>query len=130
MQKTANYSNLFKGSESECLFEMETENNNFFSEKLPIELFQEVEVELLDSLVNTDSDDETDGPINFIKQVVESVKEEFDTVIEEEDKKTFIHLLTKILATLLSVKADSIENIIKLIKLTISTIIRKWSEPN
>ena len=126
----ANYSDLFKGSESECLFEMETENNNFFSEKLPIELFQEVEVELLDSLVNTDSDDETDGPINFIKQVVESVKEEFDTVIEEEDKKTFIHLLTKILATLLSVKADSIENIIKLIKLIISTIIRKWSEPN
>ena len=130
MQKLANYSDLFKGSESECLFEMETENTNFFSEKLPIELFQEVEVELLDSLVNTDSDDETDGPINFIKQVVESVKEEFDTVIEEEDKKTFIHLLTKILATLLSVKADSIENIIKLIKLTISTIIRKWSEPN
>ena len=126
----ASYSDLFKGSESECLIEMETENNNFFSEKLPIELFQEVEVELLDSLVNTDSDDETDGPINFIKQVVESVKEEFDTVIEEEDKKTFIHLLTKILATLLSVKAHSIENIIKLIKLTISTIIRKWSEPN
>ena len=126
----ASYSDLFKGSESECLIEMETENNNFFCEKLPIELFQEVEVELLDSLVNTDSDDETDGPINFIKQVVESVKEEFDTVIEEEDKKTFIHLLTKILATLLSVKADSIENIIKLIKLTISTIIRKWSEPN
>ena len=126
----ASYSDLFKGSESECLIEMETENNNFFSEKLPIELFQEVEVELLDSLVNTDSDDETDGPINFIKQVVESVKEEFDTVIEEEDKKTFIHLLTKILATLLSIKTDSIENIIKLIKLTVSTVIRKWSEPN
>ena len=126
----ANYSDLFKGSESECLFEMETENNNFFSEKRPIELFREVEVELLDSLVNTDWDDETDGPISFIKQVVESVREKFDTVIEEEDKKTSIHLLTKILATLLSVKADSIENIIKLIKLTVSTIIRKWSEPN
>ena len=109
---------------------METENNNFFSEKLSIELFREIEVELLDSLVNTDSNDETDGPINFIKQVVESVTEEFDTVIEEEDKKTFIHLLTKILATLLSVKADSIENIIKLIKLIVSTIIRKWSDPN
>ena len=109
---------------------METENNNFFSEKLSIELFREIEVELLDSLVNTDSNDETDGPINFIKQVVESVTEEFDTVIEEEDKKAFIHLLTKILATLLSVKADSIENIIKLIKLIVSTIIRKWSDPN
>ena len=130
MQKLANCSDLFKGSESECLFEMETENTNFFTEKLPIELFQEVEVELLDSLVNADSDDETDGPISFIKQAVESVKEEFDTVTEEEDKKTFIHLLTKILATLLSVKADSIKNIIKLIKLTLSTIIQKWSGPN
>ena len=80
--------------------------------------------------MNTDSDDEADGPINFIKQTVESVREEFDTVIEEEDKKTFIHLLAKILATLLSIKADSIENKIKLVKLTVSTIIRKWSEPN
>ena len=91
------------------------ENNNN-TEKLPIELYRKIEVELIDSLVNTDSDDETDGPINFIKQIVESIREEFDTVIEEEDKKTFIHLLTKILATLLSVKADSIENIIRLYK--------------
>ena len=51
----ANYSDLLKGSESECLFKMETENNNFFSEKLPIELFREVKVELLDLLVNTDN---------------------------------------------------------------------------
>ena len=62
------------------------ENNNN-TEKLPIELYRKIEVELIDSLVNTDSDDETDGPINFIKQIVESIREEFDTVIEEEDKK-------------------------------------------
>ena len=62
------------------------ENNNN-TEKLPIELYHKIEVELIDSLVNTDSDDETDGPINFIKQIVESIREEFDTVIEEEDKK-------------------------------------------
>ena len=105
------------------------ENNNN-TEKLPMELFREIEVELIDSFVNTDSDDETDGPINFIKQVVESVREEFDSAVEEEDKKTFIHLLTKILATLLSVEADSIQNITRLVKLTVSTIIRKWSEPN
>ena len=57
------------------------ENNNN-TEKLPIELYCKIEVELIDSLVNTDSDDETDGPINFIKQIVESIREEFDTVIE------------------------------------------------
>ena len=51
-------------------------------------------------------------------------------LLKKKIKKTFIHLLTKILATLLSVKADSIENIIKLVKLTVSTIIRRWSEPN
>ena len=123
----ASYTDLFK---DEGFFEIEMNENNNNIEKLPIELFREIEVKLLDSLVNTDSDDETDGPINFIKQVVESVREEFDSVVEEEDKKTFIHLLSKILATLLSVKADSIENIIKLVKLTVSTIIRKRSEPN
>ena len=123
----ASYTDLFK---DEGFFEIEMNENNNNIEKLPIELFQEIEVKLLDSLVNTDSDDETDGPINFIKQVVESVREEFDSVVEEEDKKTFIHLLSKILATLLSIKADSIENIIKIVKLTVSTIIRKWSEPN
>ena len=123
----ASYTDLFK---DEGFFEIEMNENNNNIEKLPIELFREIEVKLLDSLVNTDSDDETDGPINFIKQVVESVREEFDSVVEEEDKKTFIHLLSKILATLLSIKADSIENIIKIVKLTVSTIIRKWSEPN
>ena len=79
---------------------------------------------------DADSDDETDDPINFIKQVVESVREEFDSVVEEEDKKRFIHIFSKILATLLSVKVENIENVIKLVKLTVSTIIRKWPEQN
>ena len=77
------YTDLLK---DEGFFEIDMENENN-TEKLPIRLFREIEVELLDSLVNADSDDETDGPINFIKQVVESVREEFDSVVEEEDKK-------------------------------------------
>ena len=81
----ASYTDLFK---DEDFFEIEMKDgNNNNTEKLPIELFREIEVKLIDSLVNTDSDDETDGPINFIKQIVESIREEFDTVIEEEDKK-------------------------------------------
>ena len=102
------------------LFETEIKNNIFqidMSEqynhkKLPIELFQEIEVELFDTLIHNesnDSDDETDGPINFIRQIVDSVREEFDGVVEEGERKTFLHLLTKILATVLSVKTDSIE---------------------
>ena len=124
----ASYTDLFKDDES--FFEIEMIENNNNTEKLPIELFREIEVELLDSLVNTESNDKTDRPINFIKQVVEIVKEEFDSVVEEEDKKAFIHISNKILATLLSVKVNNIKNVIKLVRLTVSTIIRKWSEQN
>ena len=124
----ASYTDLFK---DEDFFEIEMKDgNNNNTEKLPIELFREIEVELLDSLVNTESNDKTDRPINFIKQVVEIVKEEFDSVVEEEDEKAFIHIWNKILATLLSVKVKNIKNVIKLVRLTVSTIIRKWSEQN
>ena len=118
--------------ENENLFEIELEKNN---EKLPIELFHELKVELLDSLLDREnnnelSDDETDGPTDFIRQAVDSVREEFDGVIEEGERKTLLHLLTKILATVLSVKADSIEKIIKLVKLTVSKVVKTWSERN
>ena len=122
-----------KEIENENLFEIDMEENN--NEKLPIELFQELEVELLDSLLHQDnnnelSDDETDGPIDFIRRIIDSVREEFDGVVEEGDKKPFVHLLTKVLATLLSVKADSIKKIIKLVKLTVSKVVKTWSERN
>ena len=120
-------------TETDNLFQINIEENENKNEKLPIELFQEVEAELLDSLFyrennNELSDDETDGPIDFIRQVVDSVREEFDGVIEEGEKKTFLHLFTKILATVLSVKADSIKKIIKLVKLTVSKVVKTWSE--
>ena len=126
------YTDLFETELKKNLFEidMSEQNNN---EKLPIELFQEIEVELLDTLIHNesnDSDDETDGLINFIRQIIDSVKEEFDGVVKEGERKTFLHLLTKILATVLSVKADSIEKIIKLVKLTVSKVVKTWSERN
>ena len=75
-------------------------------------------------------DDETDGPTDFIRQIVDKVREEFDGVVEEGDRKTFLHLLTKILAVLLSVKADSIEKIISVVKLTVSKVVKTWSVRN
>ena len=45
-------------------------------------------------------------------------------------KKTFLSVLTKIFATLLSVKADNIEKIINLIKISMSTVVKSWSEQN
>ena len=120
MTSENNYTDLSETEFKNNLFEinMSEQNNN---EKLSIELFQEIEVELLDTLIPNESndwDDDADGPINFIRQIVGSVREEFDGVVEEGERKAFLHLLTKILATVLSVKADSIEKIIKFVKLT------------
>ena len=90
----------------------------------------------MDSLLHKDnnngefSDDETGGPIDFIRQIVDRVREEFDEVVEEGERKTFIHLFTKILAVVLSVKADNIEKIINLVKLTILKVLKTWSERN
>ena len=76
--------------ENENLFKIQLEKNN--NEKLPIELFHELKVELLYSLLDREnnnelSDDETDRPTDFIRQAVNSVREEFDGVIEKGRKK-------------------------------------------
>ena len=122
--------NLFQ--EIEIANENETfnENNN---EKLPVALFQEIESELhylLSQNDGSESDDETDGPIDFIRNIVETVKRGFDGAVEEGERKTFLHILTKIFATLLSVKTENIEEKIRLIKLSFSTVIKKWSGQN
>ena len=127
-------STLFdKEIENENIFEIEMEQNENKNENLPIELFQELETELLDSLLHKEnkndlSDDETDGSIDFIRQIVDNVREEFDGVVEKGDRKTFLHLLTKILVVVLSVKADSIEKVISLVKLMVSKVVKTSSE--
>ena len=64
----------------------ENENNN---QKLPVALFQEIETELSELLFlqneGSESDDETDGPIQFIKNIVEKVKKYFDGVVVDEE---------------------------------------------
>ena len=122
--------NLFQEIEMPNENETFNENNN---KKLPVALFQEIETELLDVLLEKDgseSHDETDGPIRFIQNIVETVKRDFDGLVEDGERKTFLNILTKIFATLLSVKADNIEKIVRLIKLFISTVIKTWSERN
>ena len=122
--------NLFQEIEMPNENETFNENNN---KKLPVALFQEIETELLDVLLEKDgseSHDETDGPIQFIQNIAETVKRDFDGLVEDGERKTFLNILTKIFATLLSVKADHIEKIVRLIKLFISTVIKTWSERN
>ena len=83
--------------------EMSNENKTFNenkSEKLPIEIFQEIESELRYVLNDSESDDETDETIQFIQNIVETIKKDLDGVLE---RKTSAHILTRIFAALLSV---------------------------
>ena len=89
--------------------------------------FSKNQKQLLDSFLHKENNDLSDD--DFIRQIVDIVREEFDGVAEG-DRKTFLHLLTRILAVVLSVKTDSIEKIISLVKLTISKVIKTWSEHN
>ena len=105
-------------SENEDLFEIEIDKfNGNESQKLPISLFQEIEADMCDRLMHGRSspeDDQTGGPLEFIQNIVENVRSEFDNFIEDEGRKIFLKILTKIFTILFSVKADSTEKIIKL----------------
>ena len=119
-------------SENEDLFEIEIDTyNGNESEKVPISFFQEIEADLCDRLMHSGSspeDDQTDGPLEFIRNIVENVRYEFDNFIEDGDRRIFLKILTKTFAILLSVKVDSTEKIIKIVKLSISTVLKTWSE--
>ena len=88
--------NLFQEIEMPNENETFNENNN---EKLPIEIFQEIESELRYVLNNSESDDEIDEPIQFIQNIVETIKKDLDDVLE---RKTSPHILTRIFAALSS----------------------------
>ena len=115
------------------LFEIEFYDGDTKNE-LPISLFEEIEAELCDRLLHSSSpeeDDETDGAIEFIKNIVDKVvKEEFEAVLEDGNQKKFLNTLTKVFTILLSVKAENADKILKIVKLTVSTALKIWSEQN
>ena len=114
--------------EIENLFDFEEDFKT--TDELPISILKDIEVELCDNLLHSaaESADQTDGPSEFIQNVVDNVRVEFGNFIENRDKKTFLRILTKIFAILLSVKADNSEKIINIIKFAISTVVKKWSD--
>ena len=123
-----------KVSEMECenLFDFEEDFSSLNEpETLPNSLLKEIEVELSDNLIHTEvADDQTDGTVEFILNIIEKVKAEIDLFLIDSDKVVFLLILTKIFTVLLSVKADTPEKIIKIVRIAISTILKKLSEQN
>ena len=108
------------------LFETEIKEQQ---EALPISLFQEIEAELGDHILHSDEEgDETDGAIDFIKNIVENIKSEIELLVEDNNQKIFLNTLSKIITILLSVNVDSTDKILRVVKLIITTVLKKWSE--
>ena len=82
--------------------DMPNENKTFNennSEKLPIEIFQEIESKLRYVLNNSESDGETDESIQFIQNTFETIKKDLDGFLE---RKASPHILARIFAAPLS----------------------------
>ena len=115
----------------ENLFELEFSENKTEKGKLPISLFEEIEAELCVFIFHGSSaEDETDRAIDTIRGIVDNIRSEIENLIENTNQKNFWGILTKILTILRSVKVDNSEKIIKIVKLIVLTVLRKWSEVN
>ena len=73
---------------------------------------------------------ETDGAFELIKDIVDNISSDIEGVIENEDLKKFSHVLTKVFTLLLNIKVSNTDKIIKIVKLAISSVLKKWSELN
>ena len=115
----------------ENLFEMDFSEIKTENSGLPTYLFEEIETELTNLVIDESSTEEkTDGAIELIKNIVDNVRSDIENLVENDDLKTFLHILTKIFTPLLNVKVDNSDKIIKIVKLAISSRLRKWSELN
>ena len=106
--------------------ELKTENS-----KLPTYLFEVIKSELTNIIIDESSpEEETDGAFELIRNIVDNVRSEIENFVENEDLKKFLYVLTKVFTLLLNIKVDNTEKMINIVKLAISSILKKWSEPN
>ena len=101
--------------------EMKTENS-----QLPTYLFEEIESELTGVIIDENSaEEETDGAFDVIRNIVENIRNEIDGFVKNRDLKKFLFTLTKIFTLLLNVKVDNSEKIIRIVKIAISSIVKR-----
>ena len=108
----------------EDLIEIEYETPN---EQLPTYLFEEVEEELTKILILDagNSEEETDGAFELIRNIVDKIRHDTEKAGLSIDLKKFLHTLTKIFTLLLNIKVDTGNKIIKIVKLLNSLIAKK-----
>ena len=102
-------------------------------EKIPTNLFEEVEEELTKLLIAETTEEmgeETDGAFDVIANIVGKIKHQIEKENFNEGLKNFLFSLTKIFTLLLNIKVDTGDKIIKIVQLLNSLIAKKWLEQN
>ena len=93
--------------------------------------FEEIEGELKEYLLEGElEEDSTDGRFNFIENLTNRVQEVFDEIIGHSCVKSFIRLLTRILAILLKTKVDNVNKMKRILKIAIRATLKLWSGQN
>ena len=113
-------------TERDNLFDFEEEVQSFANSKnLPISLLKEIGIELSDRLLHSgQAADQTDVPLNFIQNIVQNIKLKIENFVEDREIAVFLQILSKIFAILLSVKADTPEKIINIVRIAVSTVLK------
>ena len=112
--------------DQELSFEKEINNNT--NDPLSIEILDEIETELDhlfgDEINNIEFSDNTDVSIDFLKEVVEKIKTEFDGILEDPNKKRYLEVFSRIFARLSTVKVDNFEKIANIIIISLSKVVK------
>ena len=78
---------------------------------------------------NNDSD-ATGGIFDTLSEIAESLQEDFAELIGiSNNKKTFVRALAKIFTFFLNTNVDTVDNIRKIVKIAIETMLEIWQEP-
>ena len=111
--------------DEENLFGLDVKTEN---KELPTYLFEEIEQELTSIIIDENgAKEETDGAFDVIRHIAKNIRSEIDNFVENGDLKKFLYVLTKIFTLLLNVKVGNSEKIIKMVRLIISLVVKKWS---
>ena len=87
------------------------------------------EIEAFLSRKNDDKD-VTDWVSDFLRDLSDSVQEEFGKLLAGcSDKKGFVRSLSRIFPLLLNAKVAIVEKIKRIIKIAIETTLKMWQEP-
>ena len=81
-------------------------------------------------IIVEESQEETDGAFDVIRNILEKVKIDFEKLAVNGDLNKFLHTISKIFTLLLNIKVDTSNKILKIVKLTNALILKKWSEQN